>query len=292
MPARKQSERTSARKSKNQVEEPEPAGGAASGAFGAQLMAVIKASVLYQVGPKMPVILRQFPAVVKQLQAGTYTATVNKVEEPKQDAPAAETAEEQEDTAATEKTGEEKAAPITGNVLDYEVKGDASSLFVLLATRLTVANPLGLFATGDECVKAFRMLKGLEFDGGPKSKKKNGVSARLMGNVQNNLLQYIHILWALMMLRSLLFRSFFACLPWLFLYQVGSVMLPLQKTAKVPLPLEKAPLEFRVVGTMFLHGLVWFFFLYEFVFRVWWLEWVFAAALIGAHTYVFRPLDA
>jgi hypothetical protein len=43
---------------------------------------------------------------------------------------------------------------------------------------------------------------------------------------------------------------------------------------------------------MFLHGLVWLFFLYEFVFRVWWLEWVFAVAFIGAHTCVFRPLDA
>merc|ERR1712032_1368957 len=50
---------------------------------------------------------------------------------------------------------------------------------------------------------------------------------RLVANLRTNLLQYLHVVWVLMVVRSLLFRSLFACLPWLFVYQTLSVILPL-----------------------------------------------------------------
>lgn len=286
MPPRKssQSDRNAARKSKSSVvDEPEPV--PLAGGLAGLALSLVKGSVLFQVGPKLPAVMKQLPEVVKQLKSGTYQPKAENKQEPAE-VSASDGDAAQEEPEVDVDTSKEPSVPVPP--ID-EGKGDAASLFSGMAARLSLTNPLGLFPTGEDGVKAFKAMKSLEFDGGPKAKKKGTpVMDRLQLNVQNHLTAYIHVVWALMMLRSFLFRSFFACLPWLFLYQVLSVTLPLQKTDKVPLPLEKAPVELRLLGTVSLHSLVWIFFIYEFVFRVWWLEWFFAVAVIGAHAYLFR----
>merc|ERR1711862_344493 len=96
---------------------------------------------------------------------------------------------------------------------------------------------------------------------------------RMKTNLCVNMRQYLHMLLALMMLRAFLFRSFFACLPWLFGYQLLSLALPLENMAKLPqVPLEKVRPKFRVSGALGLHALVWLFFLYEALWKMHFIE--------------------
>merc|ERR1712183_622651 len=78
----------------------------------------------------------------------------------------------------------------------------------------------------------------------------------------------------------------------MFVWQMVSLLVTLTSIEKLPqVPLEKVPTKFRVVGTMALHVLVWFFFIYEFVFRARFLEWFFYGGLLVAHAYVFEQED-
>merc|ERR1719401_2680202 len=109
-------------------------------------------------------------------------------------------------------------------------------------------------------------------------------------NVTNMMPQYIHVLLALMTLRAFVFRSYFACLPWLLLYQFISVKLPLDKLPEVPaLPLDKVDVKFRLAVTVVLNALVWLFFVYEAVWRVWWPEKFLWLTPICVHAYIVNP---
>jgi hypothetical protein len=167
---------------------------------------------------------------------------------------------------------------------------------------MPVYNTLGLDKAPEE---AWLMFKGLEVDGGPfKRKKGNAALERIMVNVERNLSQYVHILLAMTCLRALLFRSWFACLPWLVGYQFLSLNCPpplltflsLRTNAPVESIKEKDPkmaafdFKIRVVGFALLHAFVWFFFLYEFVFRTYFFEKIPLIGLLAVHAYVVVPV--
>merc|ERR1719498_1436974 len=152
-------------------------------------------------------------------------------------------------------------------------------------------------------------MKGLEIDFGPKAKRKGTPGTdRIVANISSYAIQYLHVLLGLMILRSFLFRSFFACLPWLVAYQFLSMTLPLGPlseiadslpsfipTEKIPfekVPLEKVPVELRVVATVGFHGLVHFFFLYELLWKTYFIEKLLVAGLVAYHAYAVRPVEA
>merc|ERR1712226_741659 len=88
---------------------------------------------------------------------------------------------------------------------------------------------LGLPANAETVKFAWIAFKNLEFDGGPRARKKGTPGMdRIKVNLERNLPQYVHILFALMCLRTLLFRSWFACLPWLVGYQFLSLLIPME----------------------------------------------------------------
>merc|ERR1719478_458533 len=100
-------------------------------------------------------------------------------------------------------------------------------------------------------------MKGMEIDFGPRAKKGSPGMDRIKINLYANAVQYAHVLLALMMLRAFLFRSYFACLPWLACYQVLSLFVPLEGLPQLPqVPVEKVEAKFRVVGAVALHALV------------------------------------
>lgn len=287
-PVRKQASRSSVKKAA--VEEPEQSS-ESKGSLLAQVTDLMQRSVMFKVGPKLPTVLKNLK---EELTEGAKPKSEEKQAEVKPE-PAEDTSAEGESNEAEPAEDESKTdGTATDVVPDFEIeKSDASSLFDFLKLRLSGLNGLGLFRTGDEAVQSFLKLKTLEFDGGPKAKRKgNPALERLAANFHDNAAQYIYAFWMLMMMRSFLFRSFFACLPWMFFYQIVSLMLPLQQTAKIPLPLEKIPLNARVAATMVLHGFVLLFFVYEAVVKASWLEWFLYPGMIIGHAYAFRPVDA
>merc|ERR1719188_296933 len=113
---------------------------------------------------------------------------------------------------------------------------------------------------------------------------------RIVTNLYNNLPQYLHVLLFVFMLNCLLFRSWFACLPWLVFYQTMSLALPLETLERFPqVQLSKVPLKFRIAATMTIHALVWLFFLYELVWKCHFLMEFWAFGLIIAHALCVVP---
>merc|ERR1711862_808928 len=111
---------------------------------------------------------------------------------------------------------------------------------------------------------------------------------RMKTNLCVNMRQYLHMLLALMMLRSFLFRSFFACLPWLCLYQLASLMIPrgfLEEKLKVI----HVHVGLRTAAAVGIHAFMWFFFLVEAVYRTYFLEKLLYLGIFVAHAYVVRP---
>merc|ERR1719201_3089959 len=137
------------------------------------------------------------------------------------------------------------------------------------------------------------MMKGLEVDGGAKKAKRgNPAMDRIMKNVYEFLPQYLHVLLVLLCLRALLFRSWFACLPWLVGYQYLSLWVPLDGIPQLPqVPVEKCPLKFRVAASVGIHALVWLFFVYEILWGMWFFEKGMVIGLFCYHGYATRPAD-
>jgi hypothetical protein len=168
----------------------------------------------------------------------------------------------------------------------------ASEIFDDLVKSLSLFNILGLGlpASQEAAKESWLMLKGLQLDFGPQSKKSGAVKDRIVVNLTRNMPQYLHIVLALMCLRSFLFRSFFACLPWLVGYQFLSLHIPMDmirnKLPQVP------PVDFkiRVVASIVFHALMWLFFLYEIAFKLHFIEYVLLTGLILAHAFVVCPV--
>jgi len=258
-PKSKQAERNAGKRAAKKVVEEEPEVKEKGDIVG-MLKALALESVLATIAPKLPAILKEEPGAAKP-------ASPEKAPEG-----------EAEGEAKTDEQPDE--GPET-----------AADVFERLSHRLLPLNGLGLWHSAAGAKEAFLKTKALKFDGGPKSKKKgNPAVERILANGRANLLQYFHFLFALMLLRAFLFRSWFAFLPWTFFYQTVSVMLPLTSLEKLPqVPLDKCPVKFRVAGTIGLHALVWFFFLYEALFRTYIFEKIAIVGLIAAHGYLVDP---
>jgi len=177
----------------------------------------------------------------------------------------------------------------------------ADSIFAFLKERIGLVswhNCLGLAspASAEESIAAWMALKELEVDWGPKSKKNksNGLD-RIKVNLMNNMPQYLHILLALMMLRTFLFKTFFfGMLPWLVGCQILSLYVPLDDTPIPQLPqlkehISKCPVKFRVAGSVGIHALLWLFFAYEVLWGMWFFEKGLVAGAISYHAYAVRP---
>jgi len=257
-PANKQADRKAAKKATKVDDEPV----AAEEGFGA-LVSVCKElvlkSVLLQVSPALPDLLKDKAVEVKKDTTST----------------------EKENEGDENKENEEEKKP--------EEPADAASIFEGLRSRLPFYNPLGLGlpASGEASKTAWLSFKSLEVDGGPRARRKGTPGMdRIKVNVETNLPQYIHILLLLMCLRAFLFRSWFACLPWLVGYQVLSLEIPLalirDKFPQVP----AVDSKFRIAATMAVHGLMWLFFVYEAL--SFWL--VPLIGLVMVHAYVASPL--
>jgi len=244
---------------------------APTGSFVEVGKAVLMSTCIAQVAPKVPALIEE----VKAWKENGFVVPA---------APAAEA------KPAEEKEGEEtNDAPVPEGV---ETETTAS-LFESLSARLTVFNGLGLFASSDSAKAAFLAVKGQELDFGPRAKRTGSPGLdRMTANLQGNMSQYLYVLFALMLVRAFLFRSFFACLPWLFGYQFLSLLLPLTNLEKLPqVPLEKVPVVVRVLVSLLIHGLVWFFFLYEAVWKTYFFEKIPLAGIILYHSYAVRPAE-
>jgi hypothetical protein len=200
---------------------------------------------------------------------------------------------EENENAETNGEGKEDEAKVETNG-NHKNEGDTpAKMFNSIRARLAWYNALGLAepASGEDALKAWVEMKGLELDFGPRAKRKgNPGLERIQVNVINQFPQYLHLLLALMMLRALLFRSWFACLPWLVGYQFLSVFVPLEGLAQLPqVPWEKCPPKFRVAGTVGLHALVWLFFVYEALWCTYFFEKIPLAGLFAYHAYAVRP---
>jgi len=270
--AGKQADRSAAKKAaKSPVDDSEPLGGAPS-----DLLERAKALLL---GSCAATVL---PELKDLLENG---ATNGHAKKPKAEEESEKPKEEEESEKPKEEEEEESEKP-------KPATGSASELFTSISDDLSLFNVLGLAEPrGVEASKqGWLDLKELELDWGPRSKKNGVTGARIMTNLTNNMPQYFHVLLVQMVLRAFLFRSFFACLPWLLFYQVVSLYVPLDGIPQLPqVPIDQCPVKFRVLGTMAIHSLVWFFFLYELVYCTYFIEKPFVLGFVLYHAYAVRP---
>jgi len=260
---------------KNQKED-DVSVGAPAGSFKDLAMSMVMGSVLAENAKNLPYLVQDGIAIVK----GEKKAEPKKEEKPKEE-------------AKEEKEGDEKPKEDEEDVV---VEKDVCGLFNKLTSRLHWSNPLGLATptSGEDSIKAWKALKGLELDFGPRAKRNGSPGLeRITANLYNNFAQYVHIVLLLMIVRAFLFRSFFACLPWLIGYQCLSLFLPLDKLPQAPqIPLEKVPVEIRVVITLVLNGLVQLFFVYELLWKTYFFEKIPLVGLVVYHAYAVRPVEA
>lgn len=273
--AAKQADRRAMKKAGSTVEDDAPSGN--SGSIVACLKTLIMGSCLVTLLPKLPGMLG---------------------------APVKEAAPKKEDeNGKTEGEGDEVKEESNGDSAETSKDSDDPlEIFGMLKARLIWHNILGLAAPadGEKSKEAWLDLKKMEVDFGPKSKKASALD-RIMCNLDNNMVQYLHVMLALMMLRAFLFRSFFACLPWLVGYQLASLMIPLglkealgkfvPKEHLDKVPLEKVLPGHRIAVTLGINALVWLFFVYEFLWCAWFFEKIPLVGLICYHAYAVRPAD-
>lgn len=276
------------RNAKKETKEEEPETSESAGSLMDAAKAVALSSCIVQVAPKLQTIAMDCKDIVLKMveeakaakgEAGKDVKAEKKEEAKKEDA----TEDKENKENETEETKEEDG--------DLKDAGTAK-VFSVLQKRLVWHNMLGLAASGEESKESWTTLIGLERDWGPKNKGRK-VQDRIMANLQNNLSMYLHILLALMVLRAFFVRSFFACLPWLCVYQFVSLVVPLDRLEKLPqVPLEKVPIEARVLFTVFFHALVWLFFLYEAVWKSYFFEKIPFLGFFIYHAYAVRPVGS
>jgi len=275
--ASKQSDRNAAKKASKREDDEPPASEISSGSPLDAVKTMILNSCLAQIAPKMQPIVMELKDIAQ-----------NKGAPPQKAEEKAEEKTEEKENNENEGSEEKKENA------DSNMKDGPAGIFESMKKQLAWHNTLGLAASGEESKNRWVALKGLELDWGPRAKRKGNPGLdRIMTNVKGFLVQYFHALLVLMMLRAFLFRSYFACLPWLCGYQFGSLALPLENLEKLPqVPLEKIPIQARVVITVFFHALVWLFFLYEALWKTYFFEKFLLVGIISAHAYIVRPQDA
>lgn len=286
--AEKNAERRAAKKGAKEANEPDAAPAEeASGSFVERAQALVLGSVIVESAPLVPNLVKDGIAIIKGEKTPAKLVSAPD-----------EGSDKQANTDEQVNTDEQKDSEPMANGSDtvQEEPQGVHCVFKKLCSRLHWSNPLGLASpkSGEDSIKAWLALKSLEIDFGPRAKRRGNPSMeRIVANTYNNLPQYLHVLLAFMVLRAFLFRSYFACLPWLIGYQVLSVFLPLDKIESLPqIPIAKVPIEIRVVITICLNGLLQFFFVYELVWKTWFFEKPLWIGLIVFHAYVARPTEA
>lgn len=270
--ASKQADRNASRKASKRQDEDDGPSVPTSGSLVDLAKTLVLGSCMAQIAPQLGDLLTKADTAVAAPAAAP----------PQGEGEAAEPAEANDGGAAD-------AQP------ESAASGSAAELFDVLGNRLAWHNCLGLAAprTAEESRAAWLAMKSLEFDGGPKKKKGNPGVDRIVASLHRNLPQYLHMLLALLALRALLFRSFFACLPWLLGYQFLSLVVPLQPIDKLPgVPLDKVDVKYRIAGTMAVHALLWLFFLYEMLWRIYFYEKILYVGILLYHAYAVRPAEA
>lgn len=212
-------------------------------------------------------------------------------------APVKKAEEDEKAEGEDEKADEGEVSNGVNDSLEY-----ADSVFAFLQKRIGLAswhNCLGLAlpASAEESLEAWMRFKNRDFDGGPKAKKNKSPGLdRMKLNLFTFMPQYLHILLVLMALRTVLFGSFFACLPWLLGWQILSLWIPLDgdipKLPQLKEHIEKCPVKFRVAASVAIHALVWLFFVYEVLWGigsfVWFLEKGMVFGAISYHAYAVK----
>lgn len=261
-PKTKQADRNAKKTAGKKVEEEEPVGVSVGKGSVSKLVELVKAAVmgsaLAKLGPKVPTLFGKY-----QMQPAGAMPSEEKTED--------ETTEGEDEIPKKEPTPDSQ-----------------EGMFAYLTTHLVWFNCLGLaFPANAEAAKAaWKGLKEMELDWGPrKARKGNPGLERILCNVCNNFAQYVHVLLAMMCLRPFLFRSWFACLPWLVGYQAVSLLIPVEMLPQVEL-------KFRICATLAIHALVWLFFLYEVVWMTWFFEKPIWLGLIAFHAHSAKPLDS
>jgi len=169
----------------------------------------------------------------------------------------------------------------------------ASAAYAELSTRLAWQNCLGLAEprNAEAAMAKWQSMRSLEIDGGPKKSKRGSPSMdRILANFSEFLPQYLHVLLVLAMTHAFLFRSYFACLPWLVLWQTVSLLIPLETMEQVPqVPLSKCPVKFRLAATLGLNGLMLFFFIWELLWQMNFLVKFLVVGLVTLHAHSVKP---
>jgi len=179
-----------------------------------------------------------------------------------------------------------------------EIEEKSKTIFAELGERFFWHNPLGLGqpATPEESKAKWLEIKGLEMDMGPRKKKRetgNPSLDRIMMNVCSYLPQYLLAVLVFATLHAFLFRSFFACLPWLCFYQMAALLIPLETMPQVPqVPLSECPTKFRVAAAIGLHGLMLLFFAFELVWKMNFLWKFLLIGLVSFHAHSVKPASA
>jgi hypothetical protein len=242
---------------------------------------LIKDSFLVQFAPKLLSVMKANDAILSG-EVGKFLAPASKKEEK-------EDKDEKDDNDANDENqpaDDDSASPPCST-------NEAVEIFTAMKSRLVWHNALALAtpATSADSRTMWTALKGLEIDFGPRPSRRGSPKMdRIVTNLYNNLPQYFHVLLFVFMLNCLLFRSWFACLPWLVFYQTLSLAIPLDTLEKFPqAPLSKIPLKFRLAGTMAIHALVWLFFVYEAIWKCHFLMEFWAFGIIVAHALCVVP---
>ncbi|CAK9001120.1 unnamed protein product [Durusdinium trenchii] len=246
---------------------------AAVAGAGSRISASITAADLVQSGESLVLgscIAHYAPKLPDLLKENGEDATQEKAKEPAEEKESAE--------AEAERSG----------------AGSPSDAFAELTTRLAWSNPLGLARplSGEDAIAQWKALSQLEVDGGPRKSKRGSPSMdKIMANLSEFLPQYLHILLVLGMLHAFLFRSYFACLPWLVLWQTVSLLVPLETLEQVPqVPLSQCPVKFRVAGTVALHALMLLFFVFELIWCMNFLVKILVFGLLTLHAHSVKPI--
>jgi len=153
--------------------------------------------------------------------------------------------------------------------------------FAMLQEKLHWHNCLGLGlpSSGAKAKEAWSELTRLEIDWGPRRTSRKGSPGvvRIMKNATDNLVQYAHIVFFIMLMRSA-WRC--GLLSMLFMLQLVAVYVPLSSSVNA---------NIRLVGIVGVHAALWFFFFLEAVCFTYLFEKFAVGMIIVAHAYFVRP---
>lgn len=279
--AKKQSDRNAARKAKKAEANADSgdAGPVGEGEVSFALVtSLFKNSLIVQMAPQVKDLLVPPPEGAKEEKKAA-------AEEESKEA-------ENKENEGGENEGEEKP-----EAADEEKKEEApvgpEAMYESLKERLAPWNCLGLAApfNGDDAKAAWMAFKELELDWGPRKARKGNPSLdRIIKNVTENFAQYLHALYALMLLRTVFYIllghfSIFSFLLIFFGLQNAAVFVPRET---IPPTVEA---KFVAAGALAVHGFVWLTFAYHALWSTHFFLKFLIICLFAFHAHSVRPAD-